>query len=290
MNDLIGPFLDNEFMRNALVSGVLVSVLCACVGTYVVLRGLSFVGDALAHGVLPGIAVALLIGAPSMAGAAVGALVMMGGVNVVQRRTRLSADTAIGLLFVGMLALGVIITSRSSTFTGDITRILFGEILGVDRSQLWWIFVVLVVVAAVSFVFRRPFQLLCIDNDLAETSGFPSGRYNALMMTLIGAVVVASFQTVGTLLVFGMLVAPAATAALITRRISSMIVVASLIGSLSTWLGLLISYHANLAAGATVVLTSVGFFIVGLVFRGGGQGFVSAHPTHGGHTHGGHGH
>ena len=174
MSTLFGPFIDNEFMRNALLAGVLVSMLCALVGTWVVLRGLSFVGDALAHGVLPGIAVAMLMGAPTFAGAAVGALVMMGGVNVVQKRTRLSADTAVGLLFVGMLALGVIITSRSSSFSGDITRILFGELLGVSHVQLAWTAVVVVLVAAATWLLRRPFQLLCIDDDLAETSGFRS--------------------------------------------------------------------------------------------------------------------
>ena len=290
MNEILAPFVDNEFMRNALFSGILVSILCACVGTYVVLRGMSFVGDALAHGVLPGIATALLLGAPTILGAAAGAVVMMGGVGVVRRRTRLSADTAIGLLFVGMLALGVIITSRSASFAGDITRILFGEILGVGREQLWWTGAAAVVVAILTFVFRRPFQLLCIDDDLAETSGFPAGRYNTLMMTMIGAVVVASFQTVGTLLVFGMLVAPAATAALFTRRIGTMMLVASVIGSASTWIGLLVSYHADYSAGASVVLTSVAFFIIGLVSRGGGQSYVSAHPSHGGHAHGGHRH
>lgn len=290
MGQLFTPFMDNEFMRNALLSGVLVSILCACVGTYMVLRGLSFVGDALAHGVLPGIAVALLIGAPAFTGAAVGAVLMMAGVNVVRRRTRLSADTAVGILFVGMLALGVIITSRSSSFSGDITRLLFGEILGVGRVQLWWTAAVTVVVAAVSYVLRRPFQLLCIDDDLAETSGFSASRYNAAMMVLIGVVVVASFQTVGTLLVFGMLVAPAATAALLTRRIGTMVLLASVIGSLSTWIGLLISYHANLAAGATVVLTAVAIFVMALIARGGTQGFVSAHPSHDGHSHAGHGH
>lgn len=290
MSEIFRPFVDNEFMRNALCAGVLVSILCAFVGTWVVLRGLAFVGDALAHGVLPGIAVALLAGAPSFAGAAIGALVMMGGVNVVRRRTRLSADTAVGLLFVGMLALGVIITSRSSSFTGDITRILFGEILGVGHSQLVWIAVATVVVGAVTWLFRRPFQLLCIDDDLAETSGFGARRYDTIMMTLIGLVVVASFQTVGTLLVFGMLVAPAATAALFTRRIGSMMLASAILGSFSTWIGLVISYEANLAAGASVVLTSVALFLVALVVRGGQQGFVSGHPSHGGHSHGGHGH
>lgn len=290
MIELFRPFVDNEFMRNALLAGVLVSILCAVVGTWVVLRGLSFVGDALAHGVLPGIAVAVLVGAPTFAGAAVGALVMMGGVNVVRRRTRLSADTAVGLLFVGMLALGVIITSRSSSFTGDITRILFGEILGVGTEQLVWTAVVTTAVAALTWVMRRPFQLLCIDNDLAETSGFPARRYDALMLAMVGVVVVASFQTVGTLLVFGMLVAPAATAALVTRRIGTMMLVAALVGSLSTWVGLVVSYEANLAAGASVVLTSVVFFIVTLAVRGGTSGFVSAHPPHSGHAHVGHDH
>lgn len=290
MNEMFRPFIDNEFMRNALFAGVLVSILCAFVGTWVVLRGLAFVGDALAHGVLPGIAVALLAGAPSFAGAAAGALVMMGGVNVVRRRTRLSADTAVGLLFVGMLALGVIITSRSSSFTGDITRILFGEILGVSHSQLAGIAVVAAVVAAVTWLLRRPFQLLCIDEDLAETSGFAARRYDTVMMTLIGMVVVASFQTVGTLLVFGMLVAPSATAALFTRRVGSMMITAALLGSLSTWIGLVVSYEANLAAGASVVLTSVVLFLIALVVRGGQQGFVSGHPSHAGHSHGGHGH
>lgn len=290
MNELVRPFVDNEFMRHALLAGVLVSILCACVGTFMVLRGLAFVGDALSHGVLPGIAIATLIGAPAFAGAALGALVMMGGVNVVQRRTRLSPDTAVGLLFVGMLALGVIITSRSASFSGDITHILFGEILSVDTAHLAWIGVTAVVVGVTTWALRRPFLLLSIDNDLADTSGFRSGRYNTVMMMLIGAVVVASFQTVGTLLVFGMLVAPAATATLITRRLGTMILVAAAIGSLSTWVGLLVSYHADLAAGATVVVTAVCFFVVALVVRGGTSGFVSAHPSHSGHAHVGHDH
>ena len=130
MGPLIDPFLDNGFMLRALLAGVLVSVSCAVVGTFVVLRGLAFIGDALAHGVLPGIAAALLIGAPGMVGATVGALAMIGGVALITRRSRLSSDTAIGLLFVGMLALGVVIVSRSSSFAGDLVAILFGQILG----------------------------------------------------------------------------------------------------------------------------------------------------------------
>ena len=136
MGPLIDPFLDNGFMVRALLAGVLVSIACAVVGTFVVLRGLAFIGDALAHGVLPGIAGALLIGAPGLVGATVGALAMIGGVALITHRSRLSSDTAIGLLFVGMLALGVVIVSRSSSFAGDLVAILFGQILGTSWGSI----------------------------------------------------------------------------------------------------------------------------------------------------------
>ena len=256
----IEPFLNNEFLRYALAGGILVAITCAVAGTFVVLRGLAFVGDALAHGVLPGIATALLLGVSGIVGAAIGAVAMMGGVSLVTRRFRLSGDTAIGLLFVGMLALGVIITSRSDAFVGDLTRILFGELLGVSRSDLLLQLCALVVVAAIAFVGRRPFLLLSVDEGLARTSGFSIRLFHNAMLTMVAITVVASFQTVGTLLVLGMLIAPAATGALFARRISSMMTIAALVGTLSTYIGLLLSYHFDIAAGATIVLTAVMFF------------------------------
>ena len=256
------PFARNEFMRNALLASALVSVICAIAGTYVVLRGLSFVGDALAHGVIPGIALALLFGVPGVVGAAIGAVVMMGGVSVITSRVRLSADTAIGLLFVGMLSLGVIITSRSTSFVGDITRILFGELLGVDTSDLAWQAAVLVVVAAIAFVAHRPFVLMSLDDGLARTSGFSVKLFHGLMLTMVAMAVVGSFQLVGTLLVLGLLVAPAATGALLARRVSTMMLVASMCGVTSSYVGLLTSYHFDVAAGASIVFTSVYLFVI----------------------------
>ena len=256
------PFARNEFMRNALLASALVSVICAIAGTYVVLRGLSFVGDALAHGVIPGIALALLFGIPGVVGAAIGAVAMMGGVSVITSRVRLSADTAIGLLFVGMLSLGVIITSRSTSFVGDITRILFGELLGVDTSDLAWQAAVLVVVAAIAFVAHRPFVLMSLDDGLARTSGFSVKLFHGLMLTMVAMAVVGSFQLVGTLLVLGLLVAPAATGALLARRVSTMMLVASLCGVTSSYVGLLTSYHFDVAAGASIVFTSVYLFVI----------------------------
>lgn len=257
---LFEPFADNEFLRQSFYAGVLVALICAVAGTFVVLRGLAFVGDALAHGVVPGVAAALLIGFSGALGAAIGAAVMMSGVSVVTRRYRLSGDTAIGLLFVGMLALGVIIQSRSSSFAGDLTNILFGEVLGVSNSDLVWQFIALVAVSVIAYLCRRPFLLLSVDDGLAETSGFSVKKYHNIMLGMVALTVVASFQSVGTLLVLGLLIAPSATGALFARRIGTMMSVAAGVGIASTYIGLLASYHANLAAGASIVFTSVIIF------------------------------
>jgi ABC-type Mn2+/Zn2+ transport system permease subunit len=260
------PFINNEFLRLSLVAGILVAITCAIAGTFVVLRGLAFIGDALAHGVLPGIATAMLLGISGVVGAAFGSLVMMAGVSVVSRRFRLSGDTAIGLLFVGMLALGVMITSRSRTFVGDLSRILFGELLGVNYGDLLLQLIALLTVAIIAFIARRPFLLLCVDDGLAKTSGFSIQLFHNLMLTIVAITVIASFQTVGTLLVLGMLIAPAATGALFARRISTVMLIASGVGSASTYFGLLISYHFDLAAGASIVLFAVATFALFATF------------------------
>lgn len=260
---LIAPFAANAFLLNALLAGVLVSIACGIVGTFVVLRGLAFIGDALAHGVLPGVAIAMLLGLPGMVGAAAGALGMIFGIGFITRRSNLSSDTAIGLLFVGMLALGVAIVSRSHAFSGDLVRILFGEILGIRATELAIQLAATLVIALTARICYRPFLLLCFSPEQAELSGFPPRRYHAIMLALIALTVVVSFRTVGTLLVFGMLLAPAASAALFSRKITTMILTASGIGAGSVYLGLLASYHFNLAAGAAITLAaSIVFFLL----------------------------
>ncbi len=260
MEALIDPFADNAFMLRALVAGVLVAMACAVIGTFVVLRGLAFIGDALAHGVLPGIAAAILLGLPGMLGAAVGAVVMIGGVTLVTNRSRLSSDTAIGLLFVAMLALGVVIVSASSAFQGDLLAILFGQILGTSTDQLIVMTIATAVVVAIAIAASRPFLLLSFDPEQADVAGFASHRYHTLMMLLVALTVVVAFQTVGTLLVFGMLLAPAATGALLANRTSSMMLIGIVVGSASTYIGLLASYWYDVAASATIVLVAVGIF------------------------------
>jgi ABC-type Mn2+/Zn2+ transport system permease subunit len=262
MNWFVRPFLDNPFLQRSLLAGVLVAISCSIAGTFVVLRGLAFLGDALAHGVLPGVAGALLIGAPGVLGAAVGAGVMITGVNLVTSRSRLSSDTAIGLLFVGMLGLGVMMVSRSDSFTGDIVGILFGEILGVSRNDLVQQGIAALVIAAIARVFIRPLLLLSFDPEQADIAGWPARRFELLMLVMVTICVVMSFQTVGTLLVFGMLLAPAGCGALLARRVPAMMLWGVAIGSLSVYVGLLFSYHFNLAAGASVVVVAVAIFFV----------------------------
>jgi len=264
---LVDPFLENEFLVRALVAGVLVAVACAVVGTYVVLRGLAFLGEALGHGVLPGVAAAVLLGVSSLLGAAVAAAVMIVGVTWVTRRSRLTSGTAIGLLFVGMLALGVVIVSRSESFTGDLTRILFGDILGITWSDIWIQLGVTVGVAVTAIVCARPFLLLCFDREQAQAAGFDPRLYEGVLLALIAATVVVSFQSVGTLLVVGMLLAPSGAAALVTSRIPTAMALAAAIGAISVAAGLLLSYHFDLAAGAAIVLVAVAVFFVIFALR-----------------------
>ena len=263
MNLLFEPFINNTFLLRALIAGILVSISCGIVGTFVVLRGLAFIGDALAHGVLPGIAVAILLGIPGIIGASVGALVMVGGISLITRRSQLSSDTAIGLLFVGMLALGVVIVSRSTSFTGDIVRVLFGEILGINSQAVIVQLIATLVLGGAAVVCARPFLLLCFNPEQAQVSGFSPRIYHNIMLAMIAIAVIVSFQTVGTLLVFGMLLAPAGAGALLARRIEAMMAWAALIGSVSVYTGLLASYYFDLAAGSSIVLVAtILFFFV----------------------------
>jgi ABC-type Mn2+/Zn2+ transport system permease subunit len=264
---LITPFSSNDFMVQALLAGILVSIACAVAGTFVILRGLAFIGDALAHGVLPGIALAFLVGFPGVIGAAIGAVFMIGGISLITHKSRLSSDTAIGLLFVGMLSLGVVIVSRSNSFSGDLTRILFGEILGISSTAILVQLAATVVIIILAIVCARPFLLLSFDPEQAQVAGFSSRLYHNIMLFMIAATIIVSFQTVGTLLVFGLLIAPAGAGALLARQVRAMIAWAVLFGMLSMYLGLLISYHFDLAAGASIILVTVAIFFVVFIYR-----------------------
>jgi zinc/manganese transport system permease protein/manganese/iron transport system permease protein len=255
------------FMQRALLAGMLAVAMTSTVGTWVVIRGMSFVGDALAHGVLPGIAVAFLVGVDPTIGAFVAALVMVAVISLVGRRSGLSDDTGIGLLFVGMLALGVVIISRSDAFTGDLTSFLFGNPLGVTVADLRFQAVALAIVLLTVALLYRPLLVLSFNETKSALLGLRPGLTHVAMMTLVGLAVVASFRAVGTLMTFGLLVAPPATAALLVRRVWLVMLVAVLLGWAAVVAGLLVSYHHDTAAGATMSGLAVAFFFVVLAAR-----------------------
>lgn len=261
MDWLTTPF-ELEFQIRALIGGSLASVALAVIGTWVVIRGMSFLGDALVHGVIPGIAAALLLGFNPILGAAIAAGVMIVGINLVHRQTTFSEDTSIGLLFVGMLGLGVIIISHSDSYTGSLTSMLFGDALGVTSNDIAVLGVITALTLAATFLLYRSFLVLSFNDQKARLLGLRPGLAHAAMLALITLSVVGSFQTVGTLLVFGLLIGPPATAAILVRRVPSMMITAALIGIFSVVAGLVISYHANTSGSATMAVTPIVLFFI----------------------------
>ena len=250
------------FQQRALIGGALAALMSSVVGTWLVLRGMSFFGDAFVHGVVPGIAAAVVLDINPLIGAAVAAAVMVFAIEVVNRQTVLSEDTSIGLLFVGMLALGVVIISRLDTYSGSLTSILFGDALGVTQSDLYGQAILAVIVIAVALALYRPLLALSFNAEKAELWGMKPKRAHAALLVLIAAAVIGSYQSVGTLLVFGLLVGPPATASLIARTVPRMMVYAIIIALFSVWLGLTLSYHLGTAGSATMSLVPIVLFFI----------------------------
>jgi len=265
--DFILTAFESSFMQRALLGSVVAVVATSIVGTWVVLRGLAFLGDALAHGVIPGIALAVLWGFSPIIGAFAAALVMSGLVSVVSNRTAVREDTAIGLLFVGMLSLGIVIVSRSRSFSTEVTSLLFGDVLGVTAGDIQTQVIATVAVAVISVVLYRPFLALTFNRDKAQTLGMRPGLAQAAMLAMLALSIVASFQAIGTLLVFGLLVGPPATASLIVNRVPLITLVSIVLGTVSVVAGLVVSFHYGTAGGATIAGFSVLQFFVALAIR-----------------------
>ena len=258
----IDPFASNIFMRRALYAGLLVVLTTSVVGTWVVLRGMSFLGDALAHGVLPGIAVAFIIGVDTTIGAFVAALAMVWGINVIRNHSPLPEDTSIGVLFVGFLALAVAIMSSSSgSYTGNLNRFLFGSVTGVDTADLRRQAIAAAISLAGVTLFYRAFLVMTFDHVQAQVLGLRPRLAHGVLLVLLAISIIASFEAVGNLLVFAFLIAPPATAVLLVRRVPRIMAAAAAIGAVSAVVGLLCSYHYDIAAGATMALATVVVFL-----------------------------
>lgn len=260
---LLDP-LGHGFFVRAIAAGALVGVVCAVVGTYVVLKGLAFIGDAVSHAAFPGIVAAFLLGGPYLLGAGVAAVVTAVGIGYVSRRTRLRADTAIGVLFAGAFALGILLFSTIRGYVGDLFSFLFGYLLAIGPGDLLTLAVLSAAVLAVVALLWKELLYSTFDPLGAAASGLPVERLEYLFLGLIALTIVISLQAVGLILVVAMLVTPAATAQLLTVRFAAMMGLAVLFGVGSAVTGLYVSYWLDVASGATIVLVETALFLLAL--------------------------
>jgi len=270
MNWLLEP-LSYDFMLRAFAAGILVGIVCAVIGTYVVLRGMAFFGDALAHTVLPGVAMGYIVSGGArdpLFWWALGTAVLASlGIGAISKNTRIKEDTSIGIIFAGMFALGIAIISTVDDYAADLSHFLFGDVLGVSNSDLIMTAVFSGIVVLLVVIFYKEFLTLSFDPVLAATLRMPVGLLNNLLLVLIAVTVAVSMQMVGVALMVAMLVTPAATAYLLTRRMWMMMVIAAIIGATSSVVGLYLSYHFNIASGAAIVLTATAVFIIVFLFN-----------------------
>jgi manganese/iron transport system permease protein len=258
---LIDP-LTYGFMQRGLMASLTVGILCSVIGCYVVLRSMAFLGDALAHAILPGVAIAYLLGGNLLIGALIAAILVALGIGFFSNQGALREDTAIGILFAAALSLGVVLISSIKTYAVDLTHILFGNILGVSVADLWLTGILSLFVLGTILLLYKEFLVITFDPILAATMRLPAQFLRNLMLILLSLTVVVSLQTVGVGLVVAMLVTPGATAYLLTRRLPSMMLVSAGFGVVSSIVGLYLSYYANVASGAAIVLTATAIFLI----------------------------
>jgi len=264
LNWLAQPF-SYAFMIRGLWASLIVGVVCPVLGTYVVLRGMAFMGDALAHIILPGVVLAFLLGWPLAAGALLVGVLAALVIGAVSKRSEIKQDAAIGVVFAGAFALGVALISMQRSYAVDLAHILFGDLLGVSDSDLWLMAGLGTLVLLTVFALYKEFLVISFDPVLATTLRLPVSLLQNILLVLLAVVIVISIQAVGVALVLAMLVTPASTAYLFTRRLPSMMLLSAGIGSLSAALGLYLSFYINVASGPAIVLVETAIFILAFV-------------------------
>jgi manganese/iron transport system permease protein len=266
-----------RFMQYGLVAALLVGVLCAVMGTFVVLKGLAFIGDAVSHATFPGLVIAYLVGAPLYIGGAIAAVLVSIAIGVVSRRGRLRFDTSVGVLFAGSFAFGILLFSTIKNYVADLIGYLIGNVLGIGIGDLAQLAILGAIVLAVVLFLRKELLFATFDPMGAAASGLPVAALEYLLLALLGVTIVVSIQAVGIIMVVAMLVTPAATAQLIVVRFGQMMVVASVLAATAAVIGLYASFYLNVASGASIVLVETLFFVIALVF-GPRTGLLSRTP------------
>lgn len=261
--------LQFSFIVRALLAAIIVGIVCPVLGTYVVLRGMAFFGDALAHTILPGVVIAFLVGWPLALGALIFGVFTAVGIGWLTENGTLKEDTAIGVIFAGLFALGIALLSLSGNYAIDLAHFLFGNLLGVSAVDLWVIAGLSIIVLGTVYLFYKEFLIMSFDEILATTLRLPTTFLRYLLLILIAITIVAALQVVGIALMLAMFVTPAATASLVTRRLPTMMGLAALIGAFSGIVGVYVSFYLNVASGAAVVLVATLIFLLVFVWVNG---------------------
>ena len=273
-----------EFMRRGLIAAVMVSAVAAVIGCFVILKGMAFIGDALPHASFGGVAAAFVLGANLYLGGAIAAVLTALLIGFVSRRALLKYDTAIGILFVGAFAAGILIISRRTNYTPDLFSFVFGNVLGVSWSDVWTTAVVAAVILVLVVLFYKELLFVTYDPSMAAAAGLPVAAVQYGLLALIGVTTVIGLQTVGIVLVVALIVTPAATAQLLTRRLPAMMAAGAAVGVLSSLAGLYVAYYADVSASAAIVLTATAFFFLAFLLAPGRgllwqRGFSPARPA-----------
>jgi ABC-type Mn2+/Zn2+ transport system permease subunit len=255
-----------SFMQRGLVAALMVGIVCAVMGTFVVLKGMAFIGDAVSHAAFPGLVIAYLLGIPLYVGGAVAAVATALAIGWVSRRGGLRFDTAVGVLFAGMFALGILLFSTIDNYVADLFSFLLGNVLGITIGDLAQIALLGTIVLAVVFVLRKELLYSTFDPAGAAASGLPVTTLEYLLLGLLGVTIVVSIQAVGIIMVVAMLVTPAATAQLLVVRYGRMVALAVAAAASSAVIGLYLSFYLNVASGASIVLVETALFVVAFVF------------------------
>jgi len=262
---LTEPFL-HPFMQRGLIVAIIVGIVCSIIGCFVVIRSMAFLGDALAHAILPGIAIAYILGGNLFTGALIAAVAVALGIGFLSRQAKIKEDTAIGILFTAALAVGIAIMSTIRTFAVDLSHILFGNILGVNYTDIIFVSVLGILILLLLFIFYKEFMIISFDPVFAYTRKIKVNFFNNLLLVMLSLTIVISIQTVGVVLVAAMLVTPGATAYLISKRLKNMMFISALFGILSSLAGLYLSYYANIASGAAIVICATAIFLFVFLF------------------------
>lgn len=263
--EFINDVMQYEFLQKALITSIVVGIICGIIGSFIIMRGMALMGDAISHAVLPGVAISYMLGINYFYGAVVFGIMTSVGIGVVSQNSRIKSDSSIGIVFTAFFALGIILIAKAQTAT-DLTQILFGNVLSVRQSDMIMTIIIGIIILLVVVLFYKELLVSTFDETMAAAYGLRTKLIHYTIMVLLTLTTVASLQTVGVVLVVAMLITPASTAYLLTNRFSIMIVLASLFGAFSAALGLYISFQQNLSSGAVIVLVATGLFLLAFIF------------------------